>query len=92
MPRRPGPHPLNNLSHVNTRHIIPMTLPSPSGSWFYSGCKVGIVALARVCLQTDGEVPGRDVKHILGGPVRLALSAAGRGHRSLRRTGGPLQV
>jgi len=42
--------------------------------------------------RTDGGAPERDVKQVLGGSVRLALSVADRGHHSLGRTGGPLQV
>jgi len=75
-----------------TIHVVPITLPAPSGSRFYSRCKVWDSGLCLSSQWADGGDTGRDVKLLLGGPVRRALSVADRGHHHQCQTGGPLQV
>jgi len=73
-------------------YIVLITLPPPSEDGFYSCHKVGDSGYCLSSQWADGRATGRDVKQFLGGPVRFALSAAGRGHLYQCWTGGLPQV
>ena len=75
-----------------TVHVVPITLPAPSGSGFYSHCKAWDSGLCSSSQWADGGDTGRDVKLLLGSLVWRTLSVADRGHHRQCRTGGPLQV